>query len=105
MYDSVGFGIFTELCNQHHDLISKLFHYPRQKPHTHWHHTLHHPPSVPRNSCFFCPCGFTYSECFPTLYLKCYKDNFKFRILTSSEEYLSLLLEGDWQFHINLIQS
>ena len=96
MYNSVGFGIFTELCNRHHYLISKLFHYPKKKPPTHWHHTLLHSPLGPRNSYFFCPCGFTYSV-FP--------DNLKFRILVSSEEYLYLLLEGDWQFHINLIQS
>lgn len=36
IYKSVGFSIFTDLCNHHHYPVSEYFHYPQKKFHTHW---------------------------------------------------------------------
>ena len=34
MCNTVGFGIFTVLCNHHHHIIPEHFHHHRRKPHT-----------------------------------------------------------------------
>lgn len=34
MCKTVGFGIFTMLCNHHHHIIPEHFHHHRRKPHT-----------------------------------------------------------------------